>query len=140
MMRPLGRPIGVWIATAYLLVLQALVVLWLMNAPTWGGSLFIVQALAAFLPLLSTILLLFLNRWAVLTIGALTAFQVASYVAYLGSNPSHEIERIIERMGSANTVVYVYSIQYNVAPLVLLAVTVAVLLYTAWLWRRGVLT
>lgn len=126
-MRLLGRPIGVWIATAYLLALVVLAVI-ILTASISSKSFFVVLALMALLS--SVVLMLCLNRWAVLTTAVLAALQAGSY---LGANQSHAIELL----GSPNIV---YSIQCNFAPLMYLAGTFAVLLYTTWLWRMGVLT
>ncbi len=120
----LGRPIGVWIAMAYLLGLLALAVFWALTAPI------VPIAFSVLLLCLSVVLLSSLNRWAVLATAALAAMQVGSYLS-ANSSP------VPEPLGSANTIVV--SIQYNLVPLVFLAATIAVALYTAWIWRRGVL-
>ena len=130
MMRLRGRPIGVWIAVAYLLALVALAVVNL--AASISGTLpFVALALIV---LLSSVGLLFsLSRWAVLPIAVQTALQVWGYLTHLVSDQSRAIEPLL----SAG--IAVYAIQYNLAPLVYLAGSLAVFLYTAWLWRAGIL-
>ncbi|HEY7551272.1 MAG TPA: hypothetical protein VH913_17370 [Hyphomicrobiaceae bacterium] len=120
----MGRPIGVWIATAYLLVLLALAVFWTLSLSMRSGSLFVL------LSLLSAILLPLLNRWAVLATAALAVGQGGSYLMTV-------LSRVPVPRDTASTVTF--SVQYNFAPLVFLAATVAVALYTVWLWRAGAL-
>ena len=70
----MGRPIGVWIATVYLLVLLTLAAFWTLSLSIRGGSLFVL------LTLLSAILLPLLNRWAVAATAALAVGQGGSYL------------------------------------------------------------
>ena len=119
------RPIGVWIATVYLLVLLTLAVFWTLSLSIRSGALFVVLALA------SAILLLLLNRRAVAATAALAVGQAGSYLITV-------LSHVPVPVGTANTVTF--SIQYNfAAPLAFLAATVAVALYATWLWRTGTL-
>ncbi len=132
----MGRPIGVWIALAYLLGLLVLSAIYLWAAIEAGRVHLILQCTAAALALLpGVVLLVAQSRWAILAIGLLTAWQALSFVeAYL---PPHGTT-FINPHGS-DTVVYVVAITYIWGPLLLLGATTAVLLYSAWLWHRGVL-
>jgi hypothetical protein len=82
------------------------------------------------LTLASAILLLLLNRRAVVATAALAVGQAGSYLITV-------LSHVPVPVGTANTVTF--SIQYNFAPLAFLAATVAVALYAAWLWRTGAL-
>jgi hypothetical protein len=130
------RPIGVWIVTAYLLVLLAPGVLYLVAAVERGSAQFIVASMAAVLVVLSSaIFLLASSRWAALAIGVLAVMEAASYLAYLGTSGTHFIQ-----VRGSDTVVHVVSFAYILGPLVFMGATGGALLYTAWLWRRGVLS
>lgn len=127
--------IGVWIVTAYLLVLLALGVLYLATAIE-GGSVrsIVVLVVGVLLALLSTIFLLAGSHWAVLAIGALAVMQASSYLVYFATTGTSFMQ-----VRGSDTVVHVFSFTYVLGPLVLMGATGAALLYTAWLWRRGVL-
>ena len=124
----MGRPIGVWIATAYLFAQFALITLYLyLFVSIEGGTILsLLKCAAAVLTmLLGVILLLALSRWAVLTIGLLAALQATSLLEYLTADSS----TFIDTQGSDTILV----------PLVISAATITVFLYSAWLWRGGVL-
>ena len=131
-MGPLGRPIGVWIATAYLLGVLAFAIS--PGSPIWHGSPTAILVLAA--GLLSVLFLQLLSRLAVLTTAVVAALQAAFYVVHVLDPPS-----IIPLLGLGSPAhdVYVVPIQNHLVPLVYLAATVPVTLYAAWLWRAGVL-
>jgi hypothetical protein len=128
-------PIGVWIVTAYLLVLLALGMLYL-AAAVGGGSLpFIIERMVAVSVVLSSaVFLLSRSRWAVLAIGTLAVTQARSYLAYFAESGTHFMQ-----VQGSDTVVHVVSFTYVQGPLVLMGATGGALLYAAWLWRRGVL-
>jgi hypothetical protein len=125
----MGRPIGVWIATAYLVVLLALAVFWNLDTPMSTRSVFVLLIPMTLL-LLNVILLPSLSRWAMPATAGVAATQGSSYLFAI-------LSPVLEPIAPPNSVVF--SIQYNFAPLIFLAATVAVALYTAWLWRTGVL-
>jgi hypothetical protein len=129
------RPIGVWIAAAYLLALLALLVIYLrmfVSFDSLSGSL--VCMIVLLIVPSAVILLLCLSPWAVLATAALAAILTGNYLSSLGFDAS----RVMAPVDTSDTVVFL--IEDNLAPLMFLAPTVAVALYTAWLWRRGVLT
>jgi hypothetical protein len=125
----MGRPIGVWIATAYLLVLLAVAVFWNLDAPMGSGRVFVVL-MSVTLLLLSMTLLPSLSRWAMPATVGVAATQGGSYLLAI-------LSPVTEPIASPNTVVL--SIQFNLVPPIFLTATIAVALYTAWLWRTGVL-
>lgn len=120
---------------AFLLVLLTLAAAYL-SAAIAGGSVYLIlgQTTALLTVLSSVILLLFLSRWAVLTIGLLAVLQASSYLAYVGA----QTPTFVNPSGS-DTVVYAVSVTHMFGPLVLMGATGAALLYAAWLWRSGVL-
>jgi hypothetical protein len=126
-MGPRARPVGVWIAVAYLLALSVVAVVVTLGTPSWGR---VVLLAVILLPAIG--LLLILSRWTILPLGALAMLQVSDYTAYLMFDTSRAISRPLSDVA-------VYAIHYNITPLVYLAGTLAVLLYTAWPWRAGIL-
>ena len=130
-----ARPVGVWIVVAYLLVVLALGVVLLSTAMQGGNIPGTLKITAVMLIVISSaILLLARNRWAVPAIGLLAALQAGSYLAYLNAEGT-----LFVNLRGSDTVVHVFAITYNFAPLVLLGATCTALLYTVWLWRSGIL-
>jgi hypothetical protein len=141
----MARPVGVWIAQAYLVLLLALAVVVLVaplplasailtvpfRSPT--GVLVVksfVLTIAVFLAA-STVLLWRLKRWAVATTGVVAALTATGF--YLSAGPT-----VVTPL-SVYAYAFVDPLGVNViAPFYLLG-TVAVFVYTAWLWRRGAL-
>jgi hypothetical protein len=131
-MPPRGRPIGVWIATIYLMLVLALAVLYLAAAIQSGnGRAVFTQTTAVLIVLSSAISLFVLSRWTALATGLLAAFQVGSYLAYLGADTAQ-----LDELGGFGTVVHLISISHNLTPLVFLAGTLATFLYALWLLAR----
>jgi hypothetical protein len=132
-MGPLGRPIGVWIASTYLLGMLVLSASD-SGAPIWHGS--ATAALMSAVVLLGVLLLLLLSRWAVLTTAVVAGMQAAFYLVFMVDPPS-----VIPLLGLGSPAhdIYVVPIRDHVTPLVYLAGTVTVPLYATWLWRAGVL-
>jgi hypothetical protein len=128
----MGRPVGVWIATAYLgVVALAAGNPW---SPLWRGSPFILLSLAAML--LSIALLWSLSRWAVLATAILAGMEVAFFLV-MRLDPSWI--GVLLGSGSPYHDTYVVVSHGGVARLVHLAALAAIPLYSAWLWRRGAL-
>jgi hypothetical protein len=142
----MARPIGVWIALVYLVLLLALAGIVLiaplplasaiLTVPIQTG--YRVLAVVAFVPTIaafllgSIVLLWLLRRWAVLTTGVVAALTAAGF--YLSSFPTE----VTALHAAAYFIVDTFG--FNFVALIYLTGTAAVFVYTAWLWRRGVLT
>ena len=121
-MKPLGRPIGVWLVIAYIATL--LILFGAAGAVLRGNVLIVVVVAAA---ILSGALLLSLSRWAVLT----TAIWVAISVWFHFFQPIPELPNL-----SKTTV---YEIRSNIHQFAGLAMAVVIFIYTIRLWYTGVL-
>ena len=132
----MGRPVGIWIASAYLLAFGLLVLSLLYLVVQSGGGIgFILCGLllgsaTVVVALSGAILLLAQRRWAVPPIGLLAMWQ--AWIAYLSAQAS----AFVDQEGSTPAV-DAGAISY--LPLVLLSATIGALLYSGWLWQRGVL-
>lgn len=134
-MKSNGRPIGVWLATAYLFVLFALGVLYLVAAIDVGDVRFILQsAVGVLIALASVVLLAFRSRWVVPVIGVLAALQATPHLAYLATDGATFVA-----VRGSDAVMRAYLIAYNFGPLLILITTLSVLLYAGWLWHTGIL-
>ncbi|HEX2337936.1 MAG TPA: hypothetical protein VHI72_15825 [Hyphomicrobiaceae bacterium] len=129
------RPIGIWIATAYLL---AMLVPHVSSpaSPLWSGGSPFAVTLSLGMPLLGIVLLMSLSRWAVLATAIMAGMQAAFYLVF-AFDPASVV--LLLGLGSPSHDVYVAPIENHLTPLVGLAATTAIALYSAWLWRRGVL-
>jgi|SRR5262245_943182 len=141
----MARPVGVWIAIGYLALLLALAIVVLIGplplasailtvpfrSPTGilvtGGF---VLTIAVFLAA-SIVLLWLLRRWAVPTTGVLAGMVATGF--YLSAGPT-----VLARL-SVHTYAFVDAVGFNFIAPFYLAGTAAVFVYTAWLWRAGVL-
>jgi hypothetical protein len=127
------RRLGVWLVTAYLLMLLALGAIYL-SVFGVGGSLYRVLCQTTYLliELSATILLLLRIRWAAVAVGLLVALQAVSFWAYVDADP---VPFIVP--SGTDAVVTVVPLTYIWTPLALLGATLGSFLYTAWLWRAG---
>jgi hypothetical protein len=142
----MAKPVGVWIALVYLVLLLALAgIVLIVPLPLASAILTVpiqtgnrVLAVLAFVPTIaafvlgSIVLLWLLRRWAVVTTGVVAALTAVGF--YLSGVPTE----VTALHAAANFVAN--SFGFNLLALIYLAGTAAVFVYTAWLWRRGVLT
>jgi hypothetical protein len=131
------RRLGIWIVMAYLLALFALFAIAIYLAVfVLGGSLYPILCYTTWLLIVlsAAILLLLRSRWAMLAVGLLAVLQTVSLLVYVGTDPVPFIDS-----SDTDAVVTMLPLTYIWTPLALLGTTGAALLYTAWLWRSGVL-
>jgi hypothetical protein len=126
------RPIGIWIAAAYLGVLA--LGLSHPGSALWLGSPIVVLSLAA--AILSMVLLTSLNRWAVLATAILASAQAAFYLVWL-VDPRRAASLLGLRSPYHDT--YIIVIHSGFVPVAHLAVLAAISLYAVWLSRTGIL-
>lgn len=123
-MKPLGRPIGVWLIVLCIATLTSLSGSTIVSVAAGGHWRVLVGAVVV---ISSAVLLFLLNRWAVLA----SALWVASEAESLWFRTPPKLHSSPDEI--------VYEISPGIHQFVPLAFAVIVFMYSTWLWRSNAL-